>query len=212
MHHGTPARHAEVRVRSEVLGEPLGPAVLEHELTHGLTNGDWQRINARNFDIGFDTPDVPSGHFMEGIHAKDPGIPDMRTLVSRAYQRGDVNDFESALPALQKSTIDKASYVLEPVEADARLAEVRRRFAWHTGRDVKTPEDAQEALSWFMRNGAELMADQPTTYDQFANNIYKHSGDEYRKKLLQRMPQVLSVGGAATMPFALQGLGDTDSK
>ena len=47
-------------------------------------------------------------------------------------------------------------YLLNPAETDVRLAEIKRRYAHHTGKLVETPAQAHEAWNWWRENSPRL--------------------------------------------------------
>jgi len=207
MHMGIPDRHAEIRIRSDILDSPSGSGVMDHEVTHHLMGIPWKKAEAGNFDVFASdmTPDQTASSFGSAHLAVD----DVRPAVKAVY--GDT--FTNATKEQQHGTISDAMYRMAQGEIDPRAAEVRRLYSWNTGKNVTNESEAKDALTWFMRNFNEINnGPQPPTMDPLALMLYRNGGEEFRDKLIRRLPQVLSVGGAATMPFALQGLGDTDSK
>ena len=89
------------------------------------------------------------------------------------------------------------SYVKSPSEIDARLAQIKRRYAFHTGKIVDTPEEAIRALKWYGRNHDNMDPESPD-YDR----DLKATAGEYllmpkdkRDKVMKRMTEVVDTGG-----------------
>ena len=114
--------------------------------------------------------------------------------------------------------VEQEKYVMQRAELDPRIAEVRRRYAFYTGRDVVTPEDAADAWEWWRSNRdwledlstptdtPSMMASQFDTYDALP--------DSSKSIMFRRMTQVpaimapIGIGAAASQeqPGILDGL------
>lgn len=91
-------------------------------------------------------------------------------------------------------------YLMDPAEVDVRLAEIKRRYAHHTGRLADSPEEAGKAWKWYRENqqhfqpgaapGVERPGEYPTLEpEQF--DFYDSLPDDSRQKLLHRMPELV---------------------
>jgi hypothetical protein len=201
MHAGIPDRHAEIRVRSDALASPQGGGVVDHEVTHHLMAMPWKKAEAGRFDAFANdmTPDQIAASF-GSAHL---GVDDVRPALKAVY--GDA--FTNAPKDVQNGTISNAMYRMSQGEVDPRAAEVRRLYSWNTGKNVESESDARDALTWFMHNFNEISnGPQPPTMDALSLMLYRNGGEEFRNKLLRRLTQVMSVGGAASTPAAIQGL------
>lgn len=104
------------------------------------------------------------------------------------------------------SRSDTANYLTDPTEVDVRLAEIKRRYAHHTGNLVETPEEAQEAWDWWSAYGRNLEPqynegmspyerpnESPTmSRDQF--NFYDSLPPQMKQQMLHRMPELVDRG------------------
>jgi hypothetical protein len=89
------------------------------------------------------------------------------------------------------------SYVTKPAEMDVRLAQVKRLYAHATGRIVDTPEEAQRALDWYIRNYETIPQDTPSSpaLTRPEDAIFYNSLPAQKKqKALRRMTEVVSSG------------------
>jgi hypothetical protein len=86
-------------------------------------------------------------------------------------------------------------YALDPAEVDVRLAEIKRRYAFATGRLVDSPEEAQKAWDWWRSNYYESPPDKndperPTmTPGQF--RIYDNLPGPMQRQMFHRMPELV---------------------
>ena len=112
-------------------GKSVDPNIADHEFTHGATLGsisyrDRELLGLpRRYTAGFD----PN-------KAWDPMIGD-----KRAHEIKEGRD--TRFPE------QKAKYSLEPSEVDARIVDIKRRFAFYTGKLVTNAEEAKEAWDWW---------------------------------------------------------------
>ena len=89
-------------------------------------------------------------------------------------------------------------YAMGRAETDPRAAEIRRRYAWATGKDVSNPDEAQEALSWYLKEGLKSPAfgpfsmRRPTTIP-LLYRLIDEMPDDVKKPFLIRMSQVPAV-------------------
>jgi hypothetical protein len=105
----------------------------------------------------------------------------------------------------------RKKYLFDPAEVDVRLAEVKRRYAHHTGQLVETPQQAQDAWNWWQRNQSDLTQphgdaegnDQPAmnspedapTGEFFDFEYYNNLPDDQRQQLFHRMPELVQQQG-----------------
>lgn len=96
-------------------------------------------------------------------------------------------------------------YWSDPGEVDVRLAEIKRRYAQHTGKLVTTPEDAREAWDWWRKHegkfrpeyNATLKApierpeDTPTLTPRAFEFYDTRLPDDVKEQLMHRMPELV---------------------
>lgn len=76
----------------------------------------------------------------------------------------------SAIPPGMRD--EHVEYITQPLEIDPRLAEVKRRYAHHTGNLVTTPPEAEQAWNWWRENRDRLhgrtayVAGDPSLYEK----------------------------------------------
>ena len=94
--------------------------------------------------------------------------------------------------------IERNKYKLDPAEVDVRLAEIKRRYAHHTGQLVSTPEDAEKAWSWWRENQSKLPLEEghPTT-ERGDFKTYDGLPDAQKQQLFHRMPELVQNNTAA---------------
>lgn len=99
---------------------------------------------------------------------------------------------------------DHTAYLTDPAEVDVRLAEIKRRYAHHTGRLVDSPEEAKKAFEWWKTykmnfspslnedraTPIERPADGPTTSDR-ATETYDKFPEQMKQQLFHRMPELV---------------------
>lgn len=96
------------------------------------------------------------------------------------------------------------AYLMDPAEVDVRLAEIKRRYAHHTGRLVDSPEEAQKAFDWWktynlnfspeINEGREKPIERPSdgpTTSRRATDTYDQLPEPMKQQLLHRMPEVV---------------------
>lgn len=184
---------------------------LEHELTHAMLD--------KTRPVGL----LRGAHWQNGFQRFDRTPPGSVTLaqnpvLAERYAGGgpDALDAERRLRPL----VDAENYVMQRAELDPRIAEVRRRYAFYTGQDVVTPEDAARAWDWWRAN-REWLEDLSTPTDtpsmtrsQF--DTYNSLPEESKSIMFRRMTQVpaimapIAAGGAASQQEGgiLDGLRD----
>ena len=103
----------------------------------------------------------------------------------------------------------RAGYLTRPIESDARLAEVKRRYAYYTGNLVTTPQEAVAAWEWYKQheglfdadeNAAAAAEKQPTVTPQvdaptlkpMDTEFYDSLPDSEKQKLFHRMPELVN--------------------
>jgi hypothetical protein len=89
-------------------------------------------------------------------------------------------------------------YISQPQEIDVRLANIKRHYAYNTGKIVTTPEEALEAIKWWGRNSDDFEQqaperEQPAFRPQAEAGTYLLLPEEERNKVLRRMPKVVNL-------------------
>lgn len=138
---------------------------LEHELTHGSILGG----------PDFRTPGI-------GTEAKKNAGP---FSPLREYE----GDNESHNPSMYYQPKD-LRYAMNPAEIDVRLAEIKRRYAYHTGIIVDTPEKAEQAIKWFNSTRGKRryeMGEPDSGYHELWNMLTPDQKDE----IYYRMPELV---------------------
>jgi hypothetical protein len=159
---------------------------LEHELTHALLGQSPRpgvRPSARAGASRFD--DTPSGSATLSLNPK----------LANQYNSGGPDAYlaEKRL----RSLVDDETYVMSRAELDPRVAEVRRKYAFFTGRDVASPQVAEDAWNWWRANRGWLEdISSPTELPTMARSlfdIYDALPDESKRVMFKRMTQVPAV-------------------
>jgi hypothetical protein len=88
-------------------------------------------------------------------------------------------------------------YLTQPQEMDVRLANIKRHYAYNTGRIVNTPEEAERALKWWGRNSDDFDNEAPETerppnHPKTEAGTYLLLPDELKQKVLRRMPELVN--------------------
>lgn len=138
---------------------------LEHELTHGSILGG----------ENFRTPGI-TDKIREN---KGPFSPDRKYEGDQAWHN----------PSAYYQPED-LRYAMSPTEIDVRLAEVKRRYAQHTGIIVETPEQAEQAIKWFNQTRGERnykMGEHDSGNHELWNMLTPDQMDE----ILYRMPELV---------------------
>lgn len=184
---------------------------VEHELTHSLM--DKSRPSS---------PSEIAAHQWQNARKRFDGTTEGSVTLSRhpklaAKYDGGGPDAPAAEQTL-RALVGDERYLMQRAELDPRLAEVRRRYAFYTGRDVVTPEDAANAWEWW-RTNREWLEDLSTPTDtpsmirsQF--DTYDALPESSKSIMFRRMTQVpavlapIAVGAAASQeqPGVLNGL------
>jgi hypothetical protein len=88
---------------------------------------------------------------------------------------------------------DRQAYIADPVEVDARLADVKRRYAHYTGKVVDTPEEAIEAWEWWRENQADIVPSEGAGASMGIGDFefYDKMPDQQRTQLFLRMPELV---------------------
>jgi hypothetical protein len=150
-------------------GLSFTPSIADHELTHGATYGP------SRYDAGFD-PNKQWDPIVNGKRAHELP-PDRDTRFSE----------------------NKARYSLEAAEVDARIADVKRRYAFYTGKLVTNPEEAKKAWEWWKENQKTLDPQQHTEspiIDHHDIKIYDSLDKKYRDQIFNRMPELVKTDKA----------------
>ena len=84
-------------------------------------------------------------------------------------------------------------YWSDPLEVDARLADIKRRYAFYTGKLVTTPEEAREAWEWWRANGDTIgrSASGESSIGGAEFDYYDELPDRHREQLFLRMPELV---------------------
>jgi hypothetical protein len=167
-------------------------STLEHELTHHLTAGK-----------AFHATDPLAVQRMGNSWARFDGTPDgsatlsLNPRLAAQYDASQPASVQSAAEEILRPLANTEQYAMKRVELDPRIAEVRRRYAFHTGKDVVAPEDAAEAWDWYRsRRGQFENLSSPherpsMTEQQF--DIYDSLPPESKQIMFKRMTQVPAV-------------------
>jgi hypothetical protein len=186
--------------RPETLPGAAERGVLEHELTHYMTDdGSGMSPDARGPFFRRPHRVVDNDGVMRDVWRSEDFEVLRPILTQRAESlakanldggRGGTIEFHDSDPVMRQ-----AAYLTERVEVDPRLADIRRRYAHTFGRDVQTVEDAQKAWDWWRKSQnawAEAPNDRPTI-DRAAFGLYDSLPDYAKQALLVRMTQVPAV-------------------
>ena len=104
-------------------------STLQHESTHAYTNNPFDDIVRKTRRVSM----RPDDNWMfEGDYAESP------------------------VPNKPEEKESFKAYLNRPSEADVRLAEIKREYAYATGILVRTPEQADAAMNWY-HNNVELL-------------------------------------------------------
>jgi len=90
------------------------------------------------------------------------------------------------------------NYITSPDEVDVRLANIKRQYAYNTGRLVDSPEEAERALKWWGRNSDDHQLEAPlpeqTPYAPKSEaGTYLLLPEEQKQKVLRRMPELVNL-------------------
>ncbi len=186
---------------------------LEHELTHGLTLGD--RVQSQTY-YNDREPDLRFDATREGSASED-ARPDLFARILLAETPAQEKSAEHAVRLLQ----DTEKYVMQRAELDPRVAGVRRRYAYHTGRDVDSTAEAERAWDWYKANrqrfedaseAGDNLVMWPSEFD-----IYDALPPASKQIMFKRMTQIpavlapLAIGAGASQQQqgVLSGLKET---
>lgn len=87
----------------------------------------------------------------------------------------------------------RSAYYRTPAEIDTRLAGIKRRYVFNTGKIPKDHAEAEQAIKWFVDNWQEPQGpDDVDTTDRDAAKIMLDMPEEERAKVLQRMLEVVN--------------------
>jgi hypothetical protein len=89
-------------------------------------------------------------------------------------------------------------YITRPQEIDVRLANIKRHYAYNTGRIVDTPEEAERALRWWGRHSDKFEktvpeAERPPFSPKAEAGSYLLLPEEQKQKVLRRMPELVDT-------------------
>lgn len=174
--------------------------VLDHELTHALMMNHWadspasELLGTQTKDGPFFRPPSQQGFDMGMTDNWEPAdvIRAMRATLPAAHI---ASDRIARRPELE--------YRMSRAEMDPHLAEIRRRYAYSTGRDVKTPDDAQQALdwweSWARKDWFGDVKDRPAHLQYIDRAIRLMGADDRLRRRMTQVPAVLGglIGAGA---------------
>lgn len=138
---------------------------LEHELTHGSILGGKD----------FRTPGI-QGKIQEN---RGPFSPDRKYEGSHKLHN----------PSAYYQPKD-LGYAMDPTEIDVRLAEVKRRYAQHTGIIVDTPEKAEQAIKWFNQTRGDRKY-KMGEHDSGNHELWNMMTPDQKDEILHRMPELV---------------------
>lgn len=157
-----------------------------------------------------------------------------RDMASAFLTAGPARNPEQFGPDYEKQQREQYSnqinYLSEPAEVDVRLAEIKRRYAHHTGNLVETPAQAQNAWDWWRQNRALMgmnrvdedaynqdetqlkqiapenipaytPSDLPTLNTGQFEDYYDRLPDDQKQKLFHRMPELVQQQNANAYKF-----------
>jgi hypothetical protein len=89
------------------------------------------------------------------------------------------------------------NYITSPSEIDVRLANIKRHYAYNTGRIVNTPEEAERAIKWWGRNSDDFQdevpaMERPGWKPKTEAGTYLLLPEEQKQKVLRRMPELVN--------------------
>ena len=104
-------------------------------------------------------------------------------------------------PDPTSQTLNWDNYALQKGEIDTRLAVIKRLYAWNKGIIVDTPEQARDALHWYIENHKNIDPNSPDNPEEelskggYENNVaaarlYLQLPGVKQKEVLSRMPKV----------------------
>lgn len=185
-----------VLVNPAVADAPLGRnAVLEHELTHHLT---LRNMVDKSLPVSLrsSVSDVATRRF-DGSPSGSMARQQNPALVARSE---DVQQPDAARIAAANTLAQLAqheNYVMGRAELDPRVAEVRRRYAFHVGKDVTTPAQAADAWEWYKshRDDFENLRSprERPTMEAYQFSLYDSLPPESKQIMFKRMTQIPSV-------------------
>ena len=168
--------------------EPMKPS--DAASTQGLYNSGRDAIRLRE-----GVPNAPAVREHEETHAYlIRGLPEKAQYSYYRPMRWGANG--SLLS--QAGQHDFIDYIQEPREIDVRLAEVKRRYAHHTGKLVDSPAAAREAWNWWRDNQSTVYPgynspdrDDDPTMDPEQFEHYDKLPDEAKELFYKRMPELV---------------------
>ena len=135
----------------------------------------------------------------ELTHASILGGPDGRTLGIAEGIEENEGPFSEDREYTGKHAIHNPSqyyneeqleYVMDPAEIDVRLAEVKRRYAQHTGIIVDTPEKAEQALKWWGDTHWDRKYEMREK-DSGNHDLWNMLTPDQKDEILYRMPELV---------------------
>ena len=110
-------------------------------------------------------------------------------------------------------SIPLKAYLTEPPEVDARIAEIKRRYAHFTGRLVNTPEEAKEAWEWWRENQHKFHEGKSQQYQDNKPSLTPKTFEFYdslpgvmKEQIFHRMPELVQGGGIRKYIAASRGV------
>ena len=135
--------------------------------------------------ITFNNDQIPTQNSLEHERSHSVFGPDQIS--------GPPLDDEGSKYASQRAT----SYLTRPTEIDVRLANIKRHYAYNTGKIVTTPEEAVEAIKWWGRNSDDFMQQAPEREipaykPRQEAGTYLLLPEEEKQKVFRRMPELVN--------------------
>lgn len=181
----------EVRLNPALLDSaPKGRnPTIEHEMTHAM------------LDMGRPTePQAIVSHAWRNASERFDGTPQGSATLAMnpqlASQYGGAGPDAVLAEQKLRPLVENEKYVMQRAELDPRIGEVRRRYAFYTGRDVVTPEDAAHAWDWYKANRGWLEDFGPHETPSMQHghfDVYDALPDSSKQIMFRRMTQVPAV-------------------
>lgn len=110
---------------------------------------------------------------------KDIVVADPRSLGGQRVLEHELS--HAAFPAIRRPLPGvQDGYLADPPEADARLAEIKRRYSYATGRHVDNLEEARRAWKWY-RQYAPLEYEYSRSFPQLVEDPYNRPPSSFDK-------------------------------
>lgn len=177
---------------------------LEHELTHHLL------LN------GSDAKSPLASQFQSNVRERFDGTVtgqptlDIYKSLADEYLLGSTPEQRLAAENVLRGLVENEKYTMRRVELDPRIAEVRRRYAYHTGKDVTNLDEAEDAWDWYRLNRDHFeqiggpLGMPSMTASQF--DIYDSLPPASKQIMFTRMTQVPAIAAPIATGGVLSGL------